>query len=340
MESITGGRADTGGDVGAGSGTGGGASGVSGGSGADGGPGPAGASGARADGASGVGGGSGADSPSGAGDDGGSEKDRGAGRGGSGADSGPSGAGESGESGGSGGDGGSGAGGRGRAGARSRTSGGRSRTSGGRSRYHHGDLRNALIEAAVELATEGGPERVVLREAARSVGVSPTAAYRHFEGQGELLEEVKIHGQQALAASMSDAVRAVPAADDPGEEAVRRTEAIGRGYVRFAIDHPGLYRTAFCRTAAAEERDFTGLEAPDAGAEFAAFRELSDTLDTLVATGRMAQENRPAAEVAAWSTVHGLSLLILDGPLALLPPDQRDAVVDRTLTAIVAGLIR
>ncbi|WP_406372086.1 TetR/AcrR family transcriptional regulator [Streptomyces sp. NBC_00647] len=334
MESITGGRADTGGDVGAGSGTGGGASGASGGSGADGGPGAAGASGARGDGASGVGGGSGADSPSVAGDDGGSEKDRGAGRGGSGADSGPSGAG------GSGGNDGSGAGGRGRAGARTRTSGGRTRTSGGRSRYHHGDLRNALIEAAVELATEGGPERVVLREAARSVGVSPTAAYRHFEGQGELLEEVKIHGQQALAASMSDAVRALPAADDPGEEAVRRTEAIGRGYVRFAIEHPGLYRTAFCRTAAAEERDFTGLEAPDAGAEFAAFRELSDSLDTLVATGRMAQENRPAAEVAAWSTVHGLSLLILDGPLALLPPDQRDAVVDRTLTAIVAGLIR
>lgn len=64
-----------------------------------------------------------------------------------------------------------------------RTAGARTRT-GGRSRYHHGDLRNALIEAAVELATEGGPERVVLREAARSVGVSPTAAYRHFGARG------------------------------------------------------------------------------------------------------------------------------------------------------------
>ncbi|WP_189184871.1 TetR/AcrR family transcriptional regulator [Streptomyces albiflavescens] len=211
---------------------------------------------------------------------------------------------------------------------------------GGKSRYHHGDLRNALIEAAVELAAEGGPERVVLREAARSVGVSPTAAYRHFNGQGELLEEVKIHGQQALAASMSEAVRVLPGLDDPGEEAVRRTEAIGRGYVRFAIEHPGLYRTAFCRTSAAEEHDFTGLEVPDGSPEFAAFRELSDTLDTLVAAGRMRPDNRPAAEVAAWSAVHGLSLLILDGPLALLPADQRDAVVERTLTTIVAGLTR
>ncbi|WP_371549087.1 TetR/AcrR family transcriptional regulator [Streptomyces sp. NBC_00554] len=209
----------------------------------------------------------------------------------------------------------------------------------GKSRYHHGDLRNALIEAALELAAEGGPERVVLREAARSVGVSPTAAYRHFSGQVDLLEAVKTRGQLALADSMVEAVRALPALDDPGEEAVRRTEAIGRGYVRFAIEHPGLYRTAFCRTTP-EDGDFAGLEIPEERPEFAAFALLSETLDVLAATGRMRPENRPAAEVAAWSTVHGLSLLILDGPLAHLPADQRDAVIERTLTAIVAGLTR
>ncbi|MFD3928042.1 TetR/AcrR family transcriptional regulator [Streptomyces sp. NPDC058614] len=209
----------------------------------------------------------------------------------------------------------------------------------GKSRYHHGDLRNALIEAALELAAEGGPERVVLREAARSVGVSPTAAYRHFSGQADLLEAVKTRGQLALADSMVEAVRALPALDDPGEEAVRRTEAIGRGYVRFAIEHPGLYRTAFCRTTE-DDGDFAGLEVPEERPEFAAFVLLAETLDVLAATGRMRPENRPAAEVAAWSTVHGLSLLILDGPLAHLPADQRDVVVERTLTAIVAGLTR
>ncbi|MCX5557781.1 TetR/AcrR family transcriptional regulator [Streptomyces sp. NBC_00038] len=210
----------------------------------------------------------------------------------------------------------------------------------GKSRYHHGDLRNALIEAALELAAEGGPERVVLREAARSVGVSPTAAYRHFSGQGDLLEAVKTRGQLALADSMVEAVRALPALDDPGEEAVRRTEAIGRGYVRFAIEHPGLYRTAFCRTSGEDDDDFTGLEVPEDRPEFAAFAQLSEALDVLVTAGRMRPENRPAAEVAAWSGVHGLSLLILDGPLARLPADQRDVVVERTLTAIVAGLTR
>ena len=210
---------------------------------------------------------------------------------------------------------------------------------GRKSRYHHGDLRNALIEAAVELAADGGPEHVVLREAARSVGVSPTAAYRHFKGQVDLLEAVKIHSQQALADSMAEALRVLPRLDDRGEEAVRRTEAIGRGYVRFAMEHPGLYRTAFCRTSA-EDSDFTGLEAPERTPEFVAFVQLSDALDSLVAAGRMRPENRPAAEVAAWSAVHGLSLLILDGPLARLPADQRDAVIERTLTTIVAGLTR
>ncbi|MGP3926706.1 TetR/AcrR family transcriptional regulator [Streptomyces sp. 8N616] len=209
-----------------------------------------------------------------------------------------------------------------------------------KSGYHHGDLRNALIEAAVELGAEGGPERVVLREAARRVGVSPTAAYRHFTGHGDLLEAAKVRAQQALAASMAEALRALPGVADPGEEAVRRTEAIGRGYVRFAIEHPGLYRVAFCRTASAEASGFTGLEAPDDRPEFSAFVLLSGVLDALVDTGRMRPENRPAAEIAAWSAVHGISLLILDGPLARLPADQRDAVVERTLTTVVAGLTR
>ncbi|AYN34583.1 TetR/AcrR family transcriptional regulator [Streptomyces albus] len=212
-------------------------------------------------------------------------------------------------------------------------------THGGRARYHHGDLRNALIEAAIELAALGGPEKVVLREAARTVGVSPTAAYRHFGGHGDLLEAVKVRGQQALADSMAEAVAALPGLDDPGEEAERTAKAIGRGYLRFALDQPGLYRTAFCRTPLDEEDDFNGLQAPDRPA-FAAFVLLSEALDALVAAGRMRPENRPGAEAAAWSSVHGLALLILDGPLARLPGEERDAVIEGTLATLVAGLTR
>ena len=66
-------------------------------------------------------------------------------------------------------------------------------------RYHHGDLANALTAAATELARDGGPEAVVLREAARKVGVSATAAYRHFAGHGDLIHAVKELAQERLA---------------------------------------------------------------------------------------------------------------------------------------------
>ncbi|MCC3650788.1 MULTISPECIES: TetR/AcrR family transcriptional regulator [Streptomyces] len=216
--------------------------------------------------------------------------------------------------------------------------------SGGKTGYHHGDLRNALIGAAVELAVEGGPERVVLREAARRVGVSPTAAYRHFSGHGDLLWQVKARGQQALAAFMLEAVREVPPFPDPGEEAERRLAAIGRGYVRFAVENPGLYRTAFRRIPAdAPGADgvraaFTGSAPPGDEPRYSAFRVLTDTLDAAVAAGRMAPAARPGAEIAAWSAVHGLAQLLLDGPLSGLPAGQWEALTDRTVRMVVAGL--
>src|SRR5689334_15922121 len=68
--------------------------------------------------------------------------------------------------------------------------------------YHHGDLRRALVSAATELAREGGPSAIVLREAARRVGVSPNAAYRHFDALPELVEAVAFAGLAELARSM------------------------------------------------------------------------------------------------------------------------------------------
>src|SRR4030081_3822734 len=117
-----------------------------------------------------------------------------------------------------------------------------------RTRYHHGDLAHALTRQAVVLAREGGPEAVVLREAARRVGVSPTAAYRHFAAHEDLLHAVKLQAQQALAAAMQSAVEAVPPSAAPAQNAVNHVRAIGVSYVGFALAEPGLFRTAFCRT--------------------------------------------------------------------------------------------
>ncbi|MEV4945295.1 TetR/AcrR family transcriptional regulator [Streptomyces sp. NPDC053755] len=209
--------------------------------------------------------------------------------------------------------------------------------SGGKS-YHHGDLRNALISAAVDLAAEGGPERVVLREAARRVGVSPTAAYRHFDGRGELLRAVTTHAQRALADSMERAAARAPGADDPALAAELRLASLGRGYIGFALDHPGLYRAAFCtpRPTCADGRAAAGQPA-EQEPEIRAFALLTDALDALARTGRGPCRSRPATEVAAWSAVHGLSLLLLDGPLRRLPAQRRQAVVESTLAMVVSG---
>jgi AcrR family transcriptional regulator len=217
--------------------------------------------------------------------------------------------------------------------------------------YHHGDLRNALVAAAVELAAEGGPSKVVLREAARRVGVSSTAAYRHFNSHGRLLETTKGLCQQALADRMTQGLAAEetrprrnpsePEGETEADAACRRIKTIGRAYVQFATESPGLYRTAFVRIPR-EDRGpgpFDGISQLDEP-DFEAFIQLSKALDALVAAGLMRPENRPFAEVGSWSLVHGLAMLILDGPLENLPAEQRDAVIEQSLDASLAGLLR
>ncbi len=200
-----------------------------------------------------------------------------------------------------------------------------------RSTYHHGDLTNALTEAAMHLARAGGPQAVVLREAARQVGVSATAAYRHFAGYEDLMLAVKERSQAALADAMGAAVADLTHTGDPGADAVAQLHAIGLAYVRFALAQPGLFRTAFCRIehAGTPHRDLN---------DFASFHLLGTILDDLVAAGRMPARRRAAAPFTAWSAVHGLATLLLDGPLAALPDPARQEVITGTVDLIVEGL--
>ncbi|HEU5333352.1 MAG TPA: TetR/AcrR family transcriptional regulator [Actinocrinis sp.] len=163
-------------------------------------------------------------------------------------------------------------------------------------RYHHGDLANALTRVAADLARRGGPDAVVLREAARRVGVSPTAAYRHFGAHEDLLRAVRSHAQDALAHAMESA-----ATDSQNPRTL--THTLAEAYIRFALAEPGLFRTAFHRTG-------------DSALEYRPFRLLG------------------AAEVPAWAAVHGFAVLLLDGPLRHLTPEQRGAALGATLEAL------
>ena len=141
--------------------------------------------------------------------------------------------------------------------------------------YHHGDLRNALVVAATELAARDGPDGVVLREAARRIGVSPSAAYRHFPSREGLLAVVGSRARQSLTERMLAAMDAVHARD-PRKRAAERFRACGREYVRFALEEPGLFAVAF-RPSPPE------LYEPD---EVSPYHVLSQSLDELDRRGR------------------------------------------------------
>ena len=204
-----------------------------------------------------------------------------------------------------------------------------------RSTYRHGDLRRALLEAGLQLAAAGGPDAVVLREATRRAGVAPNAAYRHFANRQDLLDAVRAAAVAAVAESMEAEMVRVPREGTPLAQARARVRAVGAGYLGFARAHTGLFRTAFggrFALAATPDPAKAGRSGMDP------FRHLSAALDDLVAAGALPAERRPGAEFLAWSTVHGLALLLLDGPLRGLADAQVDGLTERLLDMVERGL--
>ena len=197
--------------------------------------------------------------------------------------------------------------------------------------YHHGDLRNALAEAAAALAKDGGPESVTVRAAARSVGVTPTAAYRHFAGHEELLGAAKEQCVQRLGTALQEELLALSASGSRVQLAVRNLVAAGRAYLRFALAEPGLFRTCFSSGGAI-------LDEEPAALSTSTFGVLIDLLDELMNSGFLARERRPMAEVATWSAVHGLAQLLLDGPLRDVSPELRQEATNRTMLLVLRGL--
>ncbi len=186
--------------------------------------------------------------------------------------------------------------------------------------YHHGDLRNALVETALRLVTERGPEGFSLREAARAVGVSPGAAYRHFADKAALLGALSADGHARLAAAMEHALAHLPEAPGSAAHAAASFLAIGAAYVEFAVANPSHFRVMFgpCKPG---EDDLACLAAQGRDT----YQILVDVLDGLVATGVVPPETRAGAELSTWSLVHGLASLLVDGALTLSPRERQDA---------------
>lgn len=191
------------------------------------------------------------------------------------------------------------------------------------------DLRSVLLDHAVDLTRASGPDSVSLREVQRRAGVSPAAAYRHYRDRDALLVAVGRRASAALADHISGAQHGV---DDP----VARLRAGCRGYVDFAVTEPGLFRAVLLThenpaDLVAPQEESIGFEGEGP------FQQLRTGLAEAAAA--LGGEVPDGSDTAVWAACHGLAVLLLDGPLRHLDPVGREAVTERLLDVVVAGVL-
>jgi AcrR family transcriptional regulator len=164
--------------------------------------------------------------------------------------------------------------------------------------YHHGNLREALIEAALDLIAQKGPAGFTIAEAARAAGVSPAAPYRHFRDADALLADVALRGFERFEAALA-------AAWNKGKpDPIRAFEALGRAYLAFARSEPAYYAAMFETRIPLEAHP--GLLAAGDRA-FAVFREAAETVSATLPKG-----SRPPSLMVAlhtWALAHGIASL-------------------------------
>ena len=168
--------------------------------------------------------------------------------------------------------------------------------------YHHGNLRQALVEAALALIAEKGPQGFTLSEAAKAADVTPAAVYRHFAGRDDLLAEVARQGFDIFGALLEYAY------DDGRPTALAAFEATGRAYLAFARKYPGHYQAMF----------ESGLQPGQHGELASVAGKAKATMDRAaehLARGLPGGRRPPASMISAhvWAVSHGVVELFLRG---------------------------
>ena len=201
--------------------------------------------------------------------------------------------------------------------------------------YHHGDLRRALVNAAVSLLTKTQRWDFSLREVARSAGVSHNAPYSHFASKRELLAAVAVKGYEILRARVLTALRGKT---KPAEA----LKAILIAYLRFGTGNPAQYRLMFGPT----------LQGQDAGLPsevIHAFTSAEAVLREVLKRGSEDRtfkipQNDPAAlemaAIGAWSLVHGLAMLYIDGLATLETAQTIDSLAEEVIAMFMHGIVK
>lgn len=196
-----------------------------------------------------------------------------------------------------------------------------------RSTYHHGDLRQSLIDGAIALISTAGVSDLSLRQVARHIGVSHNAPYRHFEDKEALLAAVAEEGFKALTLTMETARQDTP----PGTKAA--LTAIGSAYVRFALAHPAHYRVMFSEFRS-NFHDYPSLAA--AGQK--AFMVLVSTIAAGQTAGIFKAADPWELARVAWSLVHGQALLILDHRIPVASEAKLEEFLQFSCQLLISGM--
>ncbi|WP_349370698.1 TetR/AcrR family transcriptional regulator [Salinarimonas sp.] len=186
--------------------------------------------------------------------------------------------------------------------------------------YHHGNLREALVQATKQLLADKGPQGFTLADAARRAGVSPAAPYRHFADREALLAEVARRGFEAFTARLSR-----------GADPAHALRGMGAAYLAFAREEPGYYVAMFSTNAPQG-----ATETPEARR---AFTMLVDGLAASLATRGLEVDDPRALALQVWGLSHGVATLAASGRLGGLCEDP-EAVLERGVDALVAGAVK
>lgn len=194
--------------------------------------------------------------------------------------------------------------------------------------YHHGELRQALLTAGHELVAERGIDGFTLREVARRAGVSHNAPYHHFADKSTLIRELAAQAMHGLRDAMA------AGRDRATGTALDRLQGVGQAYVLFAVERPVDFRL-ICKP---EQHGLAeGETCPVEAAAGEAFAVLMGVLEEAREQGELVDGDLGGLALTCWSTVHGLSVLYLDGLTGKVGgPDLHP----ETAAAIVTAFVR
>ncbi|MEM9623601.1 MAG: TetR/AcrR family transcriptional regulator [Pseudomonadota bacterium] len=190
-----------------------------------------------------------------------------------------------------------------------------------RSAYHHGDLANAVLDEVERIIEEQGLENVSLRACAKAVGVSHSALFRHYADKRDLLTAFAARGARRMAASVNQQIADVPQG--------KRFLAVGLAYIDYARKNPGAFRMIF-------REDALNPDHPD-------YAQAMQQMAAILAIGGHGSEDTDALSpkaLLAWSSVHGIAMLCIDGSLSRdVAQAELEALIEQSLRALAPVLL-